>query len=77
LIGHPTIGLRQPPKAKVDNPISRASKWPVLARPLLAGFARPMTNNVSPAKNRPDIRPVASSTMTIRQHFPPRSANQA
>ncbi len=43
LIGHPTIGLRQPPKAKVDNPISCASKWPVLAPPQLAGFARPMT----------------------------------
>jgi hypothetical protein len=43
LIGHPSIGLRQPPNAKVDNPISCASKWPVLARPRLAGFARPMT----------------------------------
>src|SRR5271154_397874 len=43
LIGHPTIGLRHLPKAKVDNPISCASKWPVLPRPRLAGFARPMT----------------------------------
>src|SRR5271170_1130415 len=43
LIGHRSIGLRRPPKAKVDNPISCASKWPVLARPRLAGFARPMT----------------------------------
>jgi hypothetical protein len=43
LIGHRSIGSRQPPKAKVDNPISCASKWPVLARPQLAGFARPMT----------------------------------
>jgi len=38
LIGHRSIGLRKLPKAKVDNPISCASKWPVLPRPQLAGF---------------------------------------
>src|SRR5277367_3086991 len=58
LIGHRSIGLRRPPKAKVDNPISCASKWPVLARPRLAGFARPMTIDEAAATGLSQLMPL-------------------
>src|SRR5208337_4244847 len=43
LIRHRTIRLRREPKANGNGQISSSSKWPVLARPSLAGFARPLT----------------------------------
>src|SRR5208337_1094827 len=44
LIRHRTIRLRREPKANGNGQISSSSKWPVLARPSLAGFARPLTD---------------------------------
>jgi len=43
LIRHRTIRFRREPKANGNGQISSSSKWPVLARPSLAGFARPLT----------------------------------
>jgi hypothetical protein len=43
LIRHRPIRLRQKPKANGNGQISSLSKWLVLARPSVAGFARPMT----------------------------------
>jgi hypothetical protein len=43
LICHRSVRFRREPKANGNGQISRSSKWPVLPRPSLAGFARPMT----------------------------------
>src|SRR5206468_12281182 len=43
LIGHPVAVSRLNPEADGNDLISCLSKWPVLPRPSVAGFARPMT----------------------------------
>jgi hypothetical protein len=43
LIRHSIVRSRREPEANDKGRISAFSKWPVLARPSVAGFARPMT----------------------------------
>jgi Nucleotidyl transferase AbiEii toxin, Type IV TA system len=47
LIRHPIVRSRREPGTNDNGRISAFSKWPVLARPSLAGFARPMTAEFS------------------------------
>lgn len=48
LIRHPIVHFRREPEANDKGQISSSSKWPVLVRPSLAGYARPLTQLGSP-----------------------------